>query len=146
MPLWIVVTAVMLVPALMAAAFLLGRHLHRRQGFGNDLSPVTRQHIDLFQGGQLSEAAVEAAKSRLGELLERGEMDAVEASLRPGTHYVIQVRALAEIGTDEAGRILWPMVFVTSTVNKACLTCCGVRSWGAIIRSVISLRPKRCAS
>ncbi len=106
MPLWIVVTAVMLVPALMAAAFLLGRHLHRRQGFGNDLSPVTRQHIDLFQGGQLSEAAVEAAKSRLGELLERGEMDAVEASLRPGTHYVIQVRALAEIGTDEAGRIL----------------------------------------
>src|SRR5438105_7083104 len=106
MPLWIVVTAVMLVPALMAAAFLLGRHLHRRQGFGNDLSPVTRQHIDLFQGGQLSEAAVEAAKRRLGELLERGELGAVEASLRPGTHYVIQVRALAEIGTDEAGRIL----------------------------------------
>ncbi|HLJ92072.1 MAG TPA: hypothetical protein VKU02_02650 [Gemmataceae bacterium] len=105
-PLVIVITAIMLVPALMAAAFLLGRHLHRRQGYGQDLSPVTRQHIDLFQGGQLSEAAVESAKRRLRELLERGEMDAVEASLRPGTHYVIQVRALAEIGTDEAGRIL----------------------------------------
>jgi hypothetical protein len=103
---WIVVTAIMLVPVLMAAAFLLGRHLHRRQGFGNDLSPVTRQHIDLFQGGQLSEAAVESAKRRLRDLLERGETEAVEASLRPGTHYVIQVRALAEIGTDEAGRIL----------------------------------------
>jgi HEAT repeat protein len=102
----IVVGAVMLVAGLMAAAFLLGRHLHRRQGFGKDLSPVTRQHIDLFQGGQLSEAAVESAKSRLQELLERGEMEAVEASLRPGTYYVIQVRALAEIGTDEAGRIL----------------------------------------
>src|SRR3989442_7466588 len=106
MPLWIVVTAVMLVPALMAAAFLLGRHLHRRQGLGNDLSPVTRQHIDLFQGGQLSEAAVESAKRRLRELLERGETDAVEASLRPGTHYVIQVRARAEMGTAEAGRSL----------------------------------------
>jgi hypothetical protein len=102
----IIVIALMLVPALMAAAFLLGRHLHRRQGFGNDLSPVTRQHIDLFQGGQLSEAAVESAKRRLRDLLERGELDAVEASLRPGTHYVIQVRALAEIGTDDAGRIL----------------------------------------
>jgi hypothetical protein len=102
----IMVTAVMLVPVLMAIAFLLGRHLHRRQGLGHDLSAVTRQHIDLFQGGQLSEAAVESAKSRLRELLERGETAAVEASLRPGTHYVIQVRALAEIGTDEAGRIL----------------------------------------
>jgi hypothetical protein len=102
----IAITAVMLVAALMGAAFLLGRHLHRRQGFGQELSPVTRQHIDLFQGGQLSEAAVESAKTRLRELLERGEMDAVEASLRPGTLYVIQVRALAEIGTDEAGRIL----------------------------------------
>ena len=102
----IIGTAVMLVAVLMGAAFLLGRHLHRRQGFGQGLSPVSRQHIDLFQGGQLSEAAVECAKTRLRELLERGELEAVEASLRPGTHYVIQVRALAEIGTDEAGRIL----------------------------------------
>src|SRR5207253_6798076 len=33
-------------------------------------------------------------------------VEAVEASLRPGIHYVIQVRALAELGTDDAGRIL----------------------------------------
>jgi HEAT repeat protein len=102
----IVATAVLLVAVLMGGAFLLGRHLHRRQRYGKELSAVTRQHIDLFQGGQLSEAAVESAKSRLQELLERGETAAVEASLRPGTHYVIQVRALAEIGTEEAGRIL----------------------------------------
>src|SRR5438270_13998839 len=95
-----------LVPVLLAAAFLLGRHLPRRRPFGQELSPVTRQHIDLFQGGQLSEAAVESAKVHLRGLLERGEVAAVEASLRPGTHYVIQVRALAEIGTDDAGRIL----------------------------------------
>src|SRR6266516_4965473 len=97
---------VVLLPILMAAAFLLGRHLHRRQAMQFDLSPVTRQHIDLFQGGQLNEAAVEAAKTRFRDLLERGELAAVEASLRPGMHFVVQVRALAEIGTDDAGRIL----------------------------------------
>src|SRR5215510_5491453 len=95
-----------LVPLMMAVASLLGRHLHRRQAVAQALSPVTRQHIDLFQGGQLNEALLEAAKSRLRELLERGELAAVEASLRPGMHYVVHVRALAEIGTDDAGRIL----------------------------------------
>jgi hypothetical protein len=103
-------TAVMimavLLPVLMAAAFLLGRHLHRRQYLADELSPVSRQHIDLFQGGQLNEAAVESAKARFRDLLERGEVEAVEASLRPGMHYVIHVRALAEIGTEDAGRIL----------------------------------------
>lgn len=96
---------VLLAP-LLAAAFLLGRHWHRRQQQSQELSPVTRQHIELFQGGQLSEAAVEAAKDRFREMLEKGEVHEVEESLRPGTHYVIQVRALAEIGTDDAGRIL----------------------------------------
>src|SRR5437016_2158058 len=95
-----------LLPMLLAAAFLLGRHWHRRQESNREPSPVSRQHIDLFQGGQLSESAIESTKARFRELLERGELDAIEASLRPGTHYVIQVRALAEIGTDDAGRIL----------------------------------------
>ena len=101
----VMITAV-LVPMLMAAAFLLGRHLHRRQAVAQALSPVTRQHIDLFQGGQLSEAALESAKARYRSLLERGEVAAVEASLRGGVQYVYQVRALAELGTDDAGRIL----------------------------------------
>jgi hypothetical protein len=95
-----------LLPLLIPAAYLLGRYLQRRQLLGDELSAVTRQHIDLFQGGQLSETAVESAKARFRELLERGEVAAVEASLRPGMHYVVQVRALTEIGTDEAGRIL----------------------------------------
>jgi hypothetical protein len=89
-----------------AAGFWLGRYWPRRRYPHDEFSPVTRQHIDLFQGGQLSETAVESAKARFRLLLERGEFDAVEASLRPGTHYVVQVRALAEIGTDDAGRIL----------------------------------------
>src|SRR5262245_21660934 len=95
-----------LLPLLLAAAFLLGRHWQRRQQAGVFLSPVSRQHIELFQGHQLNEAVVEAAKDRFRTLLERGEVASVEASLRPGMNYVFQVRALAEIGTDEAGRIL----------------------------------------
>jgi hypothetical protein len=95
-----------LLPVLLAAAFLLGRHFTRRQRLSDVLSAVTRQHIDLFQGGQLNEKAVESAKARFRELLERGEVEAVEASLRPGMHFVVQVRALTELGTDEAGRIL----------------------------------------
>jgi hypothetical protein len=101
-----VLALAVLLPVLVAAAFLLGRHFQRRQYLADDLSPVTRQHIDLFQGGQLNEAAVESAKARFRDLLERGEVEAVEASLRPGTGFVIQVRALAEIGTEDAGRIL----------------------------------------
>jgi hypothetical protein len=101
-----VVILAVLLPLLMAACFLLGRHLQRRQFYQDELSPVTRQHIDLFQGGQLSEAAVESAKAKFRDLLERGEVEAVEASLRAGMQYVVQVRALAELGTDDAGRIL----------------------------------------
>jgi hypothetical protein len=93
-------------PMLLAAAFLLGRHFQRRQYVGDPLSPVSRQHIDLFQGGQLSETLVEAAKTRFREWLERGELAQVEASMRPGMAYVVQVRALTELGTEEAGRIL----------------------------------------
>jgi hypothetical protein len=101
----VIILAIALI-VLLPAAYLLGRHLHRRQYMQDELSPVTRQHIDLFQGGQLNETALENAKDRFRILLERGEIEAVEASLRPGTHYVVQVRALAEIGTDDAGRIL----------------------------------------
>src|ERR1700688_4150889 len=101
-----VVILAVLLPLLMAACFLLGRHLQRRQAYQDELSPVSRQHIDLFQGGQLSEAAVESAKARFRDLLERGEVDIVEASLRAGMQYVVQVRALAELGTEDAGRIL----------------------------------------
>ncbi len=95
-----------LVIVLTALVFLLVLRLRRQQDAGHELSAVTRQHIDLFQGGQLNQAAVESAMARFRTLLERGEYAAVEASLRPGTQFVIQVRALTELGTDAAGRIL----------------------------------------
>jgi hypothetical protein len=96
---------VLLLPVLLAATLLLVRR-HRQQFPRDELSPISRQHIDLFQGGHLNEAAVESAKARFRDLLERGDVAAVEASLRAGMQYVIQVRALAELGTDDAGQIL----------------------------------------
>ncbi len=93
-------------PVLVAAVFLIGWYWNRRPRQHNELSPVTRQHIDLFQGGQINEAAVELTKTRFRSLLERGDHASVEASLQPGTQFVVQVRALAEIGSDIAGRIL----------------------------------------
>src|SRR5262249_2845256 len=90
---------------LLPLLFLLARR-HRQQYPADEISPISRQHIDLFQGGQLSEAAVESIKTRFRELLERGEVEAVEASLRAGMQYVVQVRALAELGTEDAGQIL----------------------------------------
>ncbi len=96
----------MLLPILLGAAFFLFRYVQRRRLQQEELSPVTKQHIDLLQGGHLNEAALEDAKLRFRELLERGEVATVEASLRPGMNYIVQVRALAEIGTDDAGRIL----------------------------------------
>jgi hypothetical protein len=102
----VVLFMAVLLPMLMAAMFLLARHLYRRPYAADELSPVTRQHIEIFQGGQINERQVEAAKVHFRELLERGEVGAVEASLRPGTEYAVQVRALAEIGSETAGRIL----------------------------------------
>ena len=102
-----VMIVVVVLPMLMAATFLLLiRHWRRRLLLRDELSPISRQHIDLYQGVQLSESAVESAKVRFRELLERGEIDMVEASMRAGMQYVVQVRALTELGTDDAGRIL----------------------------------------
>ena len=57
-------TIILVLPLLLASAFLLGKYLQRRQSLREELSPVSRQHIDLFQGGQLSEATLEKAKAR----------------------------------------------------------------------------------
>lgn len=100
-----IVLAIVL-PLLLGLAVLMRRAL-RHSGAGLETySLVTRQHLEIFQGGPLDEAAVEAAKRRFRALLERGDLGAVEASLRPGTQYVHQVRALTEIGTDAAAAIL----------------------------------------
>src|SRR3954467_10374688 len=90
----------------MLPALLLLLRRPRQRAYRDELSPISRQHIELFQGGQLNEAAVESTKARFRDLLERGEVAAVEASMRAGMQFVVQVRALAELGTEDAGRIL----------------------------------------
>ena len=94
------------VPLLLGGAFWLGRLLPRAAAQRSLLSPVTQQHLHLFQGGRLSEAAVETAKARLGALLDRGDLEQASASLRPGLGFAVQVQALAEIGSPQAGTIL----------------------------------------
>ncbi|VTS05203.1 HEAT repeat domain-containing protein [Tuwongella immobilis] len=67
---------------------------------------VARQHLDLLQGGLISESTLESTKSELSTLLEQGKQTLVESRLQAGLQYVVQVRALAEIGTEAAGRVL----------------------------------------
>src|SRR5436309_3282198 len=95
-----------IVPLLLGGAFWLGRALPRGAAQRSLLSPVTQQHLHLFQGGRRSEAAVESAKSRLGALLARGDFEQAAASLRPGLGFAVHVQALAELGSPHAGTIL----------------------------------------
>ncbi|MCS7017061.1 MAG: HEAT repeat domain-containing protein [Gemmatales bacterium] len=71
-----------------------------------DLSAVTLQHIALYQGGQLDSEAVEAAKRRFERWLAHGQSERVAQQMQPGTTFLVHVRALAEIGSEEACRIL----------------------------------------
>ena len=101
-----IVFAVFVFAILLPLAFLLGRVLQARHAPDDIYSPVIRQHFEIFQTGQVNEAIVEAAKHRFRAMFERGEDDKVADCLRAGTQFVFHVRALAEIGTDAAGRVL----------------------------------------
>ena len=93
--------------ALLGTAFILGRrYASRVEADPDTLSPVCRQHFELFRGGELNPLLVDAAKMRIEKLLDQGRESAVEAGLRAGEQYVVQVRALAEVGTEAAARIL----------------------------------------
>ncbi|MBI3821632.1 MAG: HEAT repeat domain-containing protein [Planctomycetes bacterium] len=102
----VLIFAATLMPLLLYAVFLLGRCWQRWRFAQEQLSDVSRQHLEIFQTGEFNEAAVETVKRRFRILFERGGERAVEANVRPGLHFIYQVRALAEIGTDAAGRIL----------------------------------------
>ena len=99
----------MVVPVLLltlgAAAVLYGsrrRGARAAHGVTPRTSPVSYQHLQLYQGGMISQDALETAKAELEEKLAHGGVHAVETCLRPGLQYVVQVRALTEIGTEEA--------------------------------------------
>lgn len=95
--------------------FWLGyRHPYRRRWLlprqartpATTSSAVDRQHRHLLAGGRLGESAVIAAASHFRELLRTGRAAELEREVKPGVGFAVQVRALASVGTPEAGRFL----------------------------------------
>jgi hypothetical protein len=80
--------------------------LPRRTPVRPVVAAVDRQHRHLQSGGLIGETTFEATKAHLRELLAGGRAADVEGELRPGLDFAVRVRALAELGTDEAGRVL----------------------------------------
>ena len=94
-----------LLPMLVGHGGLLSGRWHRRAGVCSSNSPPSRGSTSTSSRAASSTRRWSKPPSRdFRHLLERGEADALEASLRPGMQYVVQVRALAEIGTDDAGQ------------------------------------------
>jgi hypothetical protein len=91
--------------ALLAGA--LARQWRDRRASGSEaLTPVSRQHLQLWQGTPLSESSLESAKNEFRHILRHGQASRARNHLRPGLKYVVQVRALAALGTDTAGQVL----------------------------------------
>src|SRR5438132_14326322 len=97
----LIVTGLSLAAVALAAA--VRRGTRRRPAPDAD---IIQQHIDLFQGGRLSDTAVRAARLTFEQLLDRGDVNRVEAALRPGMEFAVNVRALAQIGSEQAGDTL----------------------------------------
>ena len=70
------------------------------------LSPVSRQHLEIYQGEELPVWLMEKTKNKINNYLENGMVMRVEGMLRPGLDYVVVVRSLLELGTNQAFEIL----------------------------------------
>ena len=108
----------LLLPVLLGAAVVLGRYLRRPAGGEVAITPVAQQHFELYQGGNLNELELAAAKRHFFGLLRRGDVERVESGLRPGLRFVVKVRALADLGTDEACAILERQLSCRHTNNN----------------------------
>jgi hypothetical protein len=69
-------------------------------------SPVGRQHWQLYRGGALNPHHVKATKQKFQESLELGQLDYLAHRIEAGPEFVVQIRALAEIGTEAAAAVL----------------------------------------
>jgi hypothetical protein len=70
------------------------------------VAAVDRQHRHLQAGGLLGEAVCEKTKEHFRELLASGRVAQIEQELHAGLDFAVQVRALTELGTSEAARVL----------------------------------------
>jgi hypothetical protein len=80
--------------------------LPRRPAPRAAVAAVDRQHRHLQAGGLIGETACENTKAHFRELLDAGRTDLIERELRPGLEFAVQVRALAELGSPDAARVL----------------------------------------
>jgi hypothetical protein len=79
------------------------------------IAAVDRQHRHLQAGGLLGESACEKTKAHFRELLDAGRSDLIERELCPGLDFALQVRALAELASPDAARILEILLVRTLT-------------------------------
>jgi len=70
------------------------------------VAAVDRQHRHLQAGGLLGETVCATTKAHFRSLLEAGRVDEVESELHAGLDFAVQVRALTELATPEATRVL----------------------------------------
>lgn len=94
---------------ILLSGILVG-YLYRRWLFSRSehesMSLVSQQHLDLFNGGALDENELELTKNKYQQWMQEEQYQRIEATLVPGLSYVVRVRALAELGTEEACAIL----------------------------------------
>jgi hypothetical protein len=101
-----VLAPILMIAMLAAAGILSALRGKRRRDRGAVARQVHRQHLYLFQGGHLGEAAVESCRRIFERMFNRGDVREAEETIKPGTKFVAQVRALAEIGSDAAAVVL----------------------------------------
>ena len=86
------------------------------------VAAVDRQHRHLQAGGLLGESTCERTKTHFRELLDAGRADLVERELHAGLDFAVQVRALTDLGTPAAARLLerqLTRVLTTDPVERA---------------------------
>lgn len=82
------------------------RWLLPRRAVPRAVAAVDRQHRHLQAGGLIGTGACAKAKARFRTLCESGKADQIERELRGGLDFAVQVRALAELATPAAARLL----------------------------------------
>lgn len=70
------------------------------------LSPVCRQHLEVYQGSEIPGWLVEKQKKKLQDHIYRRQNPLAEKLFVPGLDFLINVRALMEIGDENSTRIL----------------------------------------
>ena len=103
-PMLIMITLFMVVAVLFFVVLNFRRDGENLKATG--LSPVSRQHLEIYQGQELPLWLMEKTKNKINNYLENGMVMRVEAMLRPGLDYVVVVRSLLELGTNQSFEIL----------------------------------------